>query len=273
LALLLRRRGIERDSCLTLKEIAGLELPASERLQQLVELTKLERERMPWYERSLSAIGVVAFISMSIATGFQTIKSSIDSVKAEQLRKEVQDLQRESAEMTVPIANAAKSLEIQGRREGWIDQSAKGLLRVRLQVLQREPNPSKDDIQEMFFLSLLVSDPEMATRLANGSPEILNAAPISDLVALAEDYYYIDDKLEARQVLKMIVGSESLTNTIYITRYYRLRAALESLDSTVVHQFAVALKVSDSDAKDRLKSEAKALELSAQDWRVGSVRP
>jgi len=44
-----------------------------EELKAIVEVAKARQTEIPWYERSLSTIGILAFFSMMLATSFRLL--------------------------------------------------------------------------------------------------------------------------------------------------------------------------------------------------------
>ncbi len=268
LVFLQRRRSIERDASLRLREIADLEVPASERLEAMVELTKLERERMPWFERSLSAIGVIGFFSMTIAAGVQTMKSVVEAANAEELRHEAQSLQGQLDALTPLLSDVASSVMSQYRRQGWLERNGFQILKSRLHFLESSTKRTQSDSEEMFTLSLLTSEAEVATRLANQYPDLVKRANPADLLSLTECYYLIDDRTAAREVFAALKGTKQVLSPPYMSRYFTLRGALGRIDSPLINETAASLNLPIDKAQKWLQDEVQKLDQRARDWRM-----
>src|SRR5438045_3327916 len=54
----------------------------------LTAIAVAEEKQRPWFERALSIIGVVAFIAMTVTAAIQTVKATVEEVRAEKLQLE-----------------------------------------------------------------------------------------------------------------------------------------------------------------------------------------
>src|SRR5258707_11464655 len=105
------KRQSQKDRLSTeVDKISLDQFSAPEKLQALSHLAVIQQHRVPWYERSLSTIGVVAFLGMIIATGVQIIKTSVESGKAEQLQQQVAALNQERSVIEEFLAKVSRSV-------------------------------------------------------------------------------------------------------------------------------------------------------------------
>src|ERR1700722_2463456 len=106
------RRGDES----LISQIDQSELPPLDRLNSTIELAKLRQASLPWFERSISTAGVVAFFSLLIGTGFQAVKSDSDAIRAAQIEREVKELQSQKLDFERAVRELAQSVVAQYQR-------------------------------------------------------------------------------------------------------------------------------------------------------------
>src|ERR1039457_2057884 len=71
-----------------------------------------------WYEKSISTIGIVAFFSMTITAGIQTIKVAIDDYKLERAKTDMAVLLQEKDRVQALIARLSRATLSQVQEAG-----------------------------------------------------------------------------------------------------------------------------------------------------------
>ena len=112
---------------------------ALERIKVLAELAPIHRDRLPWYERAFSAIGVVAFFSMSLAAGVQTIASTFLTQQTETLRLQKEFLENDKKKADEAIARVSEAVVADPRP---VPEWARSLLESRLSELEQNAAPT-----------------------------------------------------------------------------------------------------------------------------------
>src|SRR3954453_4341844 len=84
-----RLRNKESELDRVWKGITSTPNPSLEDIKVIAELAKVRQSEIPWYERSVSTIGIVAFFSMIIATSIQTISATKVEIESSNLRQEI----------------------------------------------------------------------------------------------------------------------------------------------------------------------------------------
>jgi hypothetical protein len=186
-----RRRSQESGLVKELRGVPVTDLPIRERVDLLHKIAIIKRHEAPWFERSLSTVGVVVFFSMLIATAIQTASATREAIEAERLRQGVKELESQRSVAESLLSDFTKAVVAQYRQSGRVDPVGEQLLRHRLDQLQALTTRSRVDVVEEFELSLIVGDFKRALALVEKDADLLNTTDPADTVSLAE-YHYID---------------------------------------------------------------------------------
>ena len=205
-SIFLRRRV---EAIRLLKKVLEEDLSPENRIDGLKELGNLEVQRIPWYERSLSVVGIFAFFSMLIATGIQTLAGMQQTSRTDDLRKEVEMLagERETAEAVISLA--AESEMRRFAISSSLHPEAKRLIKHRENYLRESiASPAgvddervKDDTRELYTIYIYFNDYESAVSLLEQSTDLLDATKLVDRITLAEYYILIRLNESAREIL------------------------------------------------------------------------
>jgi hypothetical protein len=244
-------------------------LPPLDRLHATIEIAKLRQANLSWFERSISTAGVVAFFSMLIGTGFQAVKSSSDAIRAEQIDREVKELQLQKADFEKATGELAQSVVSQYQRTSYIDDSGIRVLRTRLRYLERETSADRDHLIEAFGLAMLTADYGDAARLLNSHPDLLDRTKSTDLMILAEFYYLTGDSNSAKAMLKSLDGMLGGAPLGVRIRAVVLNATLNpATQEDLVTQYAALLRLDRDDAARRLDRERSRMRAASAKFRV-----
>lgn len=263
LLFLLKNFRLQKDSLIgQLREAAKNEdLSALEHFNSLCEIAKIQQNQIPWYERSVSTIGIVAFISMLIATGIQTISATHESLKVDFLKVEVEKLikQKNEAETLVAdISNAIFSIHL---KSGKLDAAEAAILRYRMNQLENVSKLDEKVLIEQYRISLILGDFDKAIGILDQNIKLLDETSDIDQVSLAEYYYLTGGHEKAKELLSMLLPRLSILSDQLKFRIVVLSALsdpdIKTKTDNYVRQIASLLKMNFTEAEIRLEREMK----------------
>ena len=115
--------------------INSANLEPKDRISAMTEAAKVESNKIPWYERSVSAIGVVAFFAMLVTTGFQNIKSAQLVAETEKVRIKNEMMKKSYSKVQKIIKDVIILIKENIYRTGVLDGVSKEILQNRLNYL------------------------------------------------------------------------------------------------------------------------------------------
>ena len=220
-----RKAALPKTSDKLRAAIDGLE-DESKKIDALIELAKVEQVQTPWWERSISTMGIVAFASMSVAVTVQTINSSLGEAKFQAAQDKIEQFQTElksSSELIEVLAQGAlrRHLEL-GER----DEASMKLLEFRLSQIENKLHKEPKDLQEAYALAFAVEKYDVAFSLLKSHPDMLNETTPDDMVTLGEYFFISGSKAQAGRLTET-----ARDNFSALSRSGKLR--LLTLDSAV----------------------------------------
>ena len=224
----------------------------------LTALAAVRGATTPWYERTISVVGVVAFFSMTIATGFQTFSAASREVKQEQLKVELVELEEELAaadKFLEEMARAALARSIDPRR---ISRDERNVLRYRLTSIQSRKSQDATAIREGLALAMTLSDYESAAEFVDRNWNLLDETIPADRVSLAEYYYLVGSHGAARDIASDLELNRTLPPQVE-KRLIVLRAALDFTFDDQVRELARLLAVNPEEAHRILRNDVSKL--------------
>jgi hypothetical protein len=266
--LLLSRYRAARERAL-LQHLLSISLDTLQPLEQLEGLAKraeILSKQIPWYERSLSTIGVIAFFSMLIATGLQTTNANLSDAKIQRLQDQLKALEGQQASLAPAVARAARATIDQYQGGHVLEDGAEEVLRLRLDTLQRSSADGEEAIAEMLDIALVLRDLHQAVSLIEEHPEFVETAKPYHLASVAECYFISGSKAHASETLKRLEDGISNLNRNQRLRVLVLKAALTGNIEPQVEKVAVLLRTTSSKGRDRLRRDVQRLQRSAQDF-------
>lgn len=266
--LLLSRYRSAREREL-LRRLNAIPLDSLEPLQQLEGLAKtaeIRSKQIPWYERSLSTIGVIAFFSMLIATGLQTTNANLSEVKVQRLQDQLKALEAQQASLVPAVARAARATIDQYQARHVLEDGAEEVLRLRLDTLQRSSTGGQERIAEMLDIALVLRDLHQAVSLIESHPEFVETAKPHYLVSVAECYVISGSKAHAAETLKRLEDNISTLSRNQRFRVLVLKAVLAANVEPHVEDASVLLRITRSKARERLRRDVQRLQRYAQDF-------
>jgi hypothetical protein len=210
---------------------------------------------VPWYERTISAMGVIAFFSMTVAAGVQTIKSAVEDLKLERAKSDVSALEREKESMQELIARLSRATLSQIQESGVVDRANRDLLHQRLETILTSSKPSKDEIPEAFEIALILRDYEAAKELSTQYKNLSSEASPGDKLAFAEFIYLGGAKNSAKDILSSLEPIAPTLPRPWQVRIIILRARIDGASDGYVEPLAGLLQISPQQAKTRLERE------------------
>lgn len=199
---------------------------AAERAEVIKALVELQKAATPWYERTISAVGVVAFFSMSVAVTVQTIGANLQQGRAERLGAQLEDLKEERAAVEAFVAEGSRLVASRMRSGGMLSELEKTILRYRLDALEKEPAASEGAVRERFTLALALREYASAISVLENERGLLNLTTPADRLSLAEYYFLVSSHEASKQLLAEVWTERQSLARPLATRAIVLRAAL-----------------------------------------------
>jgi len=212
-------------------------------LKLLVELAKVEQAQTPWYERSLSAVGVVAFFSMIIATGWQTVQTSLGEAKLQAMQKEQTQLINEEKAMDTHLSQISRAISTQARQAGKVDEEYQPTLRFRLEYLRSQEKLDDSQIVEMCDLALLMEDSTtLIDAIQRDSGLVRRLKPV-DIITIAEYFYTVNSPGKAEELVELVEPQSINLSKASRIRLLALEASIRGLARIEVHQLTDLLQL------------------------------
>ena len=242
---------------------------AARRIELITEAAKVQQQEIPWYQRHISTAGLVAFLSMLVATGFQAVTSSVQSASVERLKSEIKDLESTRHDLEVVMGDASRTVLDDLRP---LEASARGLLTYRLKMLEQVKAPSPSGLREQFQIAVRLQDYEAAIRLVEAHDELRQENSGEDKLLLAEYRFLSGTAAGARALLDSIGESWRSMPAPFRQRAIVLRATLNTIRQSDVVDFAAALRVPEGEAERRLTVAVDQLKRSPSKSRFDRER-
>jgi hypothetical protein len=125
------------------KRITAKVDPSVDEIKAIAEIAKARQSEIPWHERSVSTIGIVAFFSMLVATSFQTINSAKTAVESSNLKQEILTLEAQRDSWNRLVRDLSEVIVLKAAT-GKLEQSEEAILKQRLSDLDKTDKPDKD---------------------------------------------------------------------------------------------------------------------------------
>jgi hypothetical protein len=264
--LLARRRAIsKRTSALdgVWEGITGTPNPSPEAIMAIAEIAKVRQAEIPWYERSLSTIGILAFLSMIVATGFQTINSAKAEAESASLRREAKILESQRNSWKKLVKELSGVVVLKQASFGKIDKSEEEVLRQRLDQIDEIEKPGKDEDTERLKIYLALKQYDDAAALIHRSTWLSEGVSSENLLFLAEMSFVDGAKGEATSLLNHLDSQLSKQPLEWQLRYFVIRAAIDSDLASYSRQIAAIKGLSLEDAQDWLQRRVSELRQQA----------
>jgi hypothetical protein len=210
---------------------------------------------IPWYEKTISAIGVIAFFSMTVTAGVQTIKGAIDDFKLERAKADAAALEREKQSMQELIARLSRVTLSQIQESGVSDRASRDLLQQRMETIITSSKSSKDEVAEAFEIALILRDYEAAKELSAQYKDLSSGASPGDKLAFAEFLFLGGAKNSAKEILLSVEPIAPSLPRPWQVRMIILKARIDGASDKYIDPLAGLLQVSTQQAKTRLERE------------------
>lgn len=248
-----KRRAKETDLLAEARKLAGDELTPLERLEALAQMARIRKREMPWFEQSLSTLGVVVFFSMLIATSVQTAKASLEAAEAERLRQDVKALEVQRSDLDTLVVDITRAVVTQYRRTGRLDPTGERVLKHRLLELDKVANPSRADLIEKFEIAFIAGDFERAVSLIERNIDLLDRTDPGNIITLAEYYYLGGAAGSATELLDQLEPKMSTLPPAWRVRMIVLNSILKPDPPRYSAELSAVLRISSEDAARQLE--------------------
>ena len=238
-----------------LKQVTLHDFSPSEKLNALAHLATIQEHESPWYERSLSTVGVIAFFSMTIASGVQLIKTTVESVKSDQLQQEIAAMNRERSVIEGFLGRVSRAVAAQYTETGRLDSAGKEILEHRLKELRLKEIVNHDELVETFTLALLLRDYETAKGALDRNIKLLDDTRPSDVISLAEYEVLEGAPNTANEYLRKIEPALSTLPSAWQVRVIVLDTVINGNDDIHAKRLASLLGIDTEQASRRLSAD------------------
>jgi hypothetical protein len=235
--------------------------PSVDEIKAIAEVAKVRQTGIPWYERGVSTIGIVAFFSMLLATSFQTINSAKAEIESSNLKQEISSLEAQRNSWNKLVRDLSEVIVLKAA-DGKLERSEEAVLKQRLNEIEKVDKPDKEEEAEKLKIYLALKQYDNASELVGKSKVLADETNPESLIFLAEMSFVDGARARARVLLKKFEDGLSKQPPEWQLRYYVLNAALGSDPKLFGNEVAALRHTSLDDANQWL--EAKVEELKSQ---------
>lgn len=247
-------------------EILANELEDKEKkISKLIEIEKLKISKIPWWERSVSTIGVLAFISMTIATSVQTTNSILIEHKLEKSKMNSSKL-TEKIDSAESLIKSISHIVLKQRVEhGQLDKAGKEVLLHRLSGILFDDDKSNEHAIEAYNISMALGKYDTAIEIIEEHEVVFRSTLPSDQVSLAEYYYLIGLEEKSKHIVERLSGKHGNMSKNTEVRSIFLRVILNKgrNKSEAIREVQSILNVSKGKAKQSIEIGVRNLEVGA----------
>ncbi len=277
LFIIVKRRSAPDAELQALGVRALEELPPGERLKALGDVVKIRSGDLRWFERSVSTVGVAAFISSGIVAAIQTMKLELQQDEVRRLEADLESVQARRAAIDRTLASLSRAVLLETDRKGLLTDSEEQVLRLRLEELDKKGDETS--VPERFRITWALGAFDDAVALVEAHPEAFGGSAASDRLTLGEYYLLRGNEPAARKTVDDLKTNEaSLARTEY-ARLVQLDACLRGINDFHVTEFARMVGTTRAEARSRLERHVtrvrQALDARRRDAEAGieSERP
>lgn len=235
--------------------VSANEKPTGAEIKAIARIAKVRQSEIPWYERSISTIGIVAFFSMIIATGVQTLSSVKAEVESIRLRQEIKELEAQRSLWKKNVKELSEVIVLKQTNSGKLETSEEDILRQRLAQIEETASPSKQDVADKLKVYMALKRYDEASALVEQSTLLDDATSPGDLLFLAEMSFLDGAKGRAKALLKKFESELSKQPSDWQLRYLVVNAALSNDPKSFGPQVAALRHEEISEAEDWLMKE------------------
>jgi hypothetical protein len=267
-----RKQGKTDDFQPILQYLTAKAEPSVAEIRAIAEIAKVRRIQIPWHERSISAIGIVAFFSMLVATSFQTINAAKAEIESSILKQEIQSLEAQRASWNRLIRDLSEVIVLKASNDK-LEKSEEGVLKQRLSELDKIDKPDNEADSEKLKIYLALRLYDNASALIEKSKVLGDSASPENIIFLAEMSYLDGSRAKAKVLLKRFERSLSNQPIDWQVRFYVLSAALSSDPKLYVNEIAALKHMSPDDANQWIESKVNDLKSQAKRRSVALDAP
>jgi hypothetical protein len=258
LVLSIRRRAEEATIMPEVRRLASLEFQATERLKALAEVAKVKREELPWFERSLSAVGIVAFFSMSIAAGFQTLRVQTEAAKLEQLRADTKLLEDQRRDVEYLANDVIEFMFSTQLPAGRMDDVSRRVLGRYLETLERRGIRTRREFTQAYQIAYALGQIGRVIVLVERHSDFVKSPDPDAAVTLAEYYYLTRAEERAKTILRTVVEQSVIGAGLHL-RIAVLRRLVGEATAEDARRVGGLLRVPTEEAERRILTESEKL--------------
>ena len=238
--------------------------PSMEDIKVIAEIAKVRQSEVPWYERSLSTLGIIAFFSMLIGTSVQTINSAKAEIESSSLRQEIKVLESQRSVWNKLIKGLSEVIVLKQSSTGKLEKSEEEVLQQRLGYIEEsETSGNKNDLEKLKIYLALKQYAE-ASALIDNSTLVADEASPETLLFLAEVSFVDGAKGRAKSLLKKFETELSKQPVEWQLRFFVISAALSSDPKAYSKEVAALKHIELNEAEEWLKDKVDELKEQAR---------
>jgi hypothetical protein len=230
-------------------------------LKAIAEIAKVRQSEAPWYERSVSTIGIVAFFSMLIATSVQTVGSAKTEIESSNLRWEIKELELQRNSWRKLVKELSELIIYKKGSDTKLEKSEGDVLQQRLIQIEEIDKNSLEEESEKLKIYLALKQFDKAAALIDKLP--LEGTTSETKLFLAEMCFIDGAKERAKPLLEKFEHELSKQPVEWQVRYFSINVALGSNPEEYRNEVSALKQITQEEAVSLLRDKANELKMQA----------
>lgn len=225
----------------------------NENLEIIKKIEEIKKIDSPWFEKLVSTLGVMVFITMSIGTSTQIYETYKKEKSLDELEEKYKNISANEKKINDFLNLATKQIIIKYDNGLLLDKHEKEILKIKLSLINPLSNSliSKEDIIKSFNMSMAIKEYEISQKIFDQNRKtIQDNSNIYDRIFLAEYLYHQDDLVGLENIIHTI--SENEVNPKSAIRYYALIYIANNRNDKYYTLLANKLGIKEEDAKNKI---------------------
>jgi hypothetical protein len=238
-----------------------------ERIEATKSLTEVAVKIVPWYQRLLSTLGFVAFVSLLFGTLLQSLNSITTNVELRALETKYEDIKARE-EHFVGLTGVLSQLVLENyAKDGIMPFGGEDVLNLRVEQLEeKELDPDQEIVRELFHIYIATNRIEDAVSLVDLHQDILAKSELRDRMTLALFHYFNGSLEKAVELVRDIRPSTDALSAGWKLRFLALDALLSNdgeVTQASIQTVASAYATSPQAAEARIRRQIQSFRESA----------
>lgn len=259
-----RTRNRETELDRIWKDVTQKPNLTTEDLKAIAEVAKVRQTALPWYERSVSTIGIVAFFSMLIATSLQSINSANTEIESSNVRQEIKALEAQRDVWKQLVKSLSEVIVLKQLNSGKIEESERDILRQRVKDLEQAETGKPETDSERLKIYLALQQFDNASAIVEKSSALAESTLPETLLLLAENSFLDGAKSRTKLLLSKFEPNISKQPLEWQVRFFVIKAALEPSPEVYTKEVAAIRGMDLKEAQELLIARVEQLKQNAK---------